>query len=112
MLEPMWHDIRVALRSIRRAPAFSLVVISTIALAIGANTALFSLVNGLVLKSLPVREPATLVALTPVNERGTGAQFIYEATLRHMRAIQRPASRSAFRAHWARVDWSPACCTA
>jgi predicted permease len=55
------HDFRLAVRSLRAAPVVSAVTILTLALAIGANTAIFSLVNALLVRSLPVRHPEQLV---------------------------------------------------
>lgn len=66
----LWHDVRYAARIYRRTPGFALVVILTFALAIGANTAIFSLLNALALRDLPVRDPDTLVqvsTMTPVR---------------------------------------------
>ena len=54
------HDIRIALRQLRKSPGFALTVILTIALGIGANTAIFTLVHAVLLKSLPVADPKTL----------------------------------------------------
>ena len=54
------HDIRIAFRQFRKSPAFALTVILTIALGIGANTAIFTLVHAVLLKSLPVVDPKTL----------------------------------------------------
>jgi len=59
----MWKDFRFALRTLRRAPGFTLLAILSLALGIGANTAIFSLVYQVVLRSLPVRNPASLVSL-------------------------------------------------
>jgi predicted permease len=54
------HNIRIALRQLRKSPGFSLTVILTIALGIGANTAIFTLVHAVLMKSLPVVDPKTL----------------------------------------------------
>src|SRR5208283_3965075 len=54
------HDIRIALRQLRKSPGFALTVILTIALGIGANTAIFTLVHAVLMKSLPVVDPKTL----------------------------------------------------
>jgi predicted permease len=54
------HDIRVAFRQFRKSPGFALTVILTIALGIGANTAIFTLVHAVLMKSLPVVDPNTL----------------------------------------------------
>jgi peroxiredoxin family protein len=58
MLDTLLQDLRYAWRSVARSRALSATVIGTMALAIGANTALFSIFNGLVLKTIPVHEPS------------------------------------------------------
>ena len=63
-LEASWADVRHAVRALRRSPAFALVAILSLALGIGANTAIFSLVNAVLLRSLPVSHPEELVAIT------------------------------------------------
>ena len=55
------HDLRFAMRTLRRAPAFALIIIGTLALATGATTAMFSFVYGVVLQPLPFDEPERLV---------------------------------------------------
>jgi predicted permease len=59
----MWNDLKFAIRTSRRAPGFTLVAVASLALGIGANTAIFSLLYQVVLRSVPVRDPETLVAL-------------------------------------------------
>jgi hypothetical protein len=58
------QDVRLAVRSLLRAPAFAAVTILTLALGIGANTAIFSIVNGVVLRSLGYPRPGQLMFLT------------------------------------------------
>ena len=59
-MRTLLQDLRYGARMVRRQPAFSAVVVMTLALAIGANTVIFSFANILLLRPLPLREPSTL----------------------------------------------------
>jgi putative ABC transport system permease protein len=63
-IDSVSQDVRVGLRGLRKSPGFAIVAIATLALGIGANTALFSIFNSLILRPLPVHEPGRLALLT------------------------------------------------
>lgn len=60
----LWQDVRLAFRTLRATPIVTAVAILSLALGIGANTATFSIVNSLLLRTLPVKDPARLVLIT------------------------------------------------
>ena len=71
--ESLWHDLRSALRVFVKSPGFSFVVIATLALGIGANTAIFELLDAVRLRTLPIAKPDELVAIRIVGgNRGFG----------------------------------------
>src|SRR5258708_16779895 len=62
-VETCWQDLHFGLRMLRKSPGFTAVAVLTLALGIGANTAIFSIINGLMLRTLPVGDPGRLVEL-------------------------------------------------
>lgn len=88
----MWDalrlDVRHSFRGLRRAPAFSLIVIVTLALAVGATAALASLLNSLVLRRLAVPSPEQLVALSAFEPRANVEGYFYADTFKAYRDTQ------------------------
>ncbi len=89
----MWDalrlDVRYSFRSLRRAPAFSLVVIATLTLAVGATAAVGSLLEALVLRTLTVPNPGQLVALSAFEPGASVDGYFYADTVNAYRASQR-----------------------
>jgi putative ABC transport system permease protein len=76
-LEILLQDLRYALRMLGRNPGFAAVAVLTLGLGIGANTAIFSLIDAILLKRLPVKNPERLILLRHANSRGTENTFAY-----------------------------------
>jgi predicted permease len=72
-MRALFNDLRYGIRQLRNTPGFTLVCVLTLALGIGANTAVFSVMNAVLLRSLPVADPSRVVYLRTSNPpRGTG----------------------------------------
>lgn len=74
-MEAMLQDLRHALRILRRSPAFTAVAVITLALAIGASTAIFSVVYGVLLRPLPYSDPDRIMAIFEINPKGTWSRL-------------------------------------
>jgi predicted permease len=76
-----WQDVRYGWRSLRRSPAFTIVAVLSLALGIGANTAIFGLLNAVLLERLPLRHPEQLIALERTSGQGANIYFAYSEYL-------------------------------
>ena len=89
-LERFAQDVRYGLRLLRKSPGFTSVAVLSVALGIGANTAVFSLIDAVLLKFLPIKDPKGLVFLATEDQADANATStnFYFGTYQHLRAEQ------------------------
>jgi predicted permease len=99
IIEPLFRDLRFAVRTLVKKPLFTMVATITLALGIGTNTAIFSVVNGVLLKPLPYDDPASLIW---VAHNAPGVGFSRAALTRGMYFTYRDQARTFDLSTWRR----------
>lgn len=97
VLESIWQDVRYAGRMLRKSPSFTTVAVLTLALGIGANTAIFSIVDGVLLNPIPYEQPDRLVSIYGTNANGTKNSISYPNFLDWQRDNQTFETLAAWR---------------
>jgi predicted permease len=96
-METLWQDVRYSLRVLGKNPGFAAIAILTLALGIGANTALFSVVNGVLLRPLPYPQPDRIVAISEKTASFERSSISYPNFLDWQRANSTFSSIAAYR---------------
>jgi predicted permease len=103
-LEQLWQDLRHSARGLLKNPRFSAVAMISLALGIGANTAIFTLVNGILLKRLPVPDPDRIVQVKAHLDTFESSGFSYPAAREVMRQKEIFSDTAAFSSRRAVLD--------
>src|SRR5258705_12104480 len=96
-METLWQDVRYSLRVLGKNPGFAAIAILTLALGIGANTALFSVINGVLLRPLPYPQPDRIVAISEKTASFERSSISYPNFLDWQRANSTFSSIAAYR---------------
>ncbi len=96
-METLWQDVRYSLRVLGKNPSFAAIAILTLALGIGTNTALFSVVNGVLLRPLPYPQPDRIVAISEKTASFERSSISYPNFLDWQRANSTFSSIAAYR---------------
>ena len=96
-MQTLWQDLRYGLRTLAKSPGFAAIAILTLALGIGANTAIFSIVNGVLLNPLPFPHPQELTVLYEHSTTFETSSISYPNFLDWQRNNSTFASMAAYR---------------
>jgi putative ABC transport system permease protein len=96
----LWADLRYAWRTMRHRPGFAAVIVVTLALGIGGNTAIFSAVHAVVLRPLPYAQPERLVQIWRSGKAGGGGDWVSHPDYRDYRRMQRSFDDLALYRYW------------
>lgn len=95
LMADLWQDLRYAVRMLRKNPGFTAIAVLSLALGIGANTAIFSVIDALMLKPLPVQQPEQLFTLAVNYPGGARPTFVFPTFKKFRDQLQEIASLSA-----------------
>jgi predicted permease len=107
MLESCYRDFVLGLRALRKSPVFSLTAILTLGIGIGANTVVFTLLYGLLLRSLPVKDPSSIVRIgvaSPTIDQRRASQVPYQMLLQLRRQQKSFTEISAWSSYSVAID--------